>query len=276
MKMMKVKVTKDHTWTRTLRAAALTVLVGTLLSTTAFAQRPGPPPGGPFGSPGSPFGGPGGPFGGPGREMRGPRPSSLADTPLAALAAGLKLTAAQKSKITTIQSTYREQRQHWMPRPGDGPPPPREAMRGMMDKMRGLDQATNTEIKAVLTDTQKAALPTLLKTFDDLRFAGIPLETYGALNLRAAQKAQIASFVQAGQQSLRTTMDHARQSGDFGAIREAMQTSRDQVRQKTDSVLTPTQKTLIAHYKASHPRPDRGFGPPPPGGGFGPPPPDRP
>ena len=254
--------------TRALRTTALTLLVGTMLGTTAFAQRPGPPPGPP--PPGGRFGGP---FGGPGGPRRGPRPAPLADTPVAALSAGLKLTTAQQSKIAAVQAQYRAQRGRLMPRPGGGPPPPFEAMRGLMDKMHGLDQSTAAQIKTTLTAPQKAALPALLKTFDDLRFAGIPLETYGALNLRPGQKSQIAAFVQTGQQTLRTAMDRARQTGDFGAIRAAMRTGRDQVMQKTDSVLTSTQKTIIAHYKAGHPRPERGFGPPPPGGGFGPPPP---
>jgi Spy/CpxP family protein refolding chaperone len=257
--------------THALRTTVLTLLVGTMLGTAVFAQRPSPPPPrGRFGGPGGPFGGPGG----PGRGMRGPRPSALADTPMAALSAGLKLTAAQQAKIAKIQAQYRAQRGQFMPRPG-GPPPPPESMRGLMDKMRGLDQSTAAQIKTTLTSSQKAALPGLLKTFDDLRFAGIPLETYSALNLRPSQKAQIAAFVQSGQQTLRTTMDRARQTGDFKAIRAAMRTGRDQVMQKTDSVLTPTQKAVVAHYKAGHPRPERGggFGPPPPGGRFGPPPP---
>jgi hypothetical protein len=261
--------------TRALRAAVLSVLVSTMLGTPAFAQRPGPPPGPPpprgrFGGPGGPFGGPGG----PGRGMRGPRPSGLADTPVVALSAGLKLNTTQQAKIATIQAQYRVQRGQLLPRPS-GPPPPPEGMRGLLDKMRGLDKSTATQIKTTLTDQQRAALPALLKTFDDLRFAGIPLETYGALNLRAGQKAQIAAFVQTGQQALRTTMDHARQTGDFEAIRAAMRTGRDQVMQKTEAVLTPAQKSVVSRYKAGHPRPEHGggFGPPPPGGGFGPPPP---
>lgn len=271
-----------------LRAAGLALLAGAILGTSAFAQRPGPPPGGPFGGPGRPFGGPGGPggFGGPGRGMRGPRPSSLANTPLAALSTGLKLTGAQKSKIGAIQAQYRAQRPPMMPPPGGPPPPPRPGMpggpgrpggpgmRGGMDGMRGLTQKADSQIKGVLTSSQKAALPGLIKTLDDLRFAGIPLETYGDLKLSAGQKAQIAGFVQAGQQTMRKAFDQSRQSGDFGAIREAMRTGRDHVQHQALSVLTAAQKATVSRYKAAHPQEDRGgFGGPPPGRGFGPPPP---
>ena len=258
-----------HSWTRPLRAAALTALVSAMLGTAAFAQWPGPPPGGP--------GGP--PFGGPMGRMHGPRQASVADTPLSALAAGLTLTADQKTKIAAIQTNLTTQRQALMPQRGDGPPD-RDTMRAAMDKMRSLDQQAAADIKAVLTDTQKSALPALLKTLDDLRFVGIPAETYGDLKLTDDQKTKIAALVQTAQQAGRTAMDAARQSGDFSTVRQTLSTSHTQAVQQAMALLTTAQKAVVTAYKAAHPQPGPGgfgpppggFGPPPGGGGFGPPP----
>lgn len=257
-----------HSWTRPLRAAALTALVSAMLGTAAFAQWPGPPPGGPRGPSGPPFGGPGRPG-----MMRGPRPASVADMPLSALAAGMTLTAGQKAKIAAIQTHLAKQRRALMPRPGGGPPPDRDTMRANMDKMRALDQQAAADIKAILTDTQKSALPALLKTLDDLRFVGIPLETYGDLKLTDDQKTKIAALVQTAQQAGRAAMDAARQSGDFSTVRQTLSTSHDQAVQQAMALLTTAQKAVVTKFKASHPQPGPGgFGPPPPGGGFGPPP----
>jgi len=265
------------TWTRLGSAAALTALVGAMLVTAAFAQfggpPPGPPPGGPpFGA--HRFGGPP-PGGGMGRGMRGPRPSTAANAPLPALASGLKLTAAQQAKIAKIQAQFADQRRNLLPTPGSGPPPAPEAMRAAMDKMRGLNQTADAGIESVLTSPQKAALPALLRTLDDLRLAGIPPATYGVLKLTASQTARITGLARTSQQAMHQAMDSARRRGDFGSVRRAMFAGRDHLASQAAAILTPTQRGIVDKYKASHPRPPfGGFGPPPPGG-FGPPPPDE-
>jgi hypothetical protein len=257
--------------TRLGSAAALTALVGAMLGTAAFAQYGGPPPGPPPGGPpfgAHRFGGPP-PGGGMGPGMRGPRPSTAANAPLSALSAGLKLTAAQQARIAKIQAQFADQRRNLLPPPGSGPPPAPEAMRAAMDRMRGLDRTADVGIASVLTGPQKAALPALLRTLDDLRLAGIPPATYGALKLTASQTARITGLARTAQQAMRGAMDSARQSGDFGAARQSMRGGRERLASQTAAILTPTQRGIVDKYKASHPRPPfggpGGFGPPPPG-----------
>ena len=222
---------KTSPWTR-LGTAALTALISAMLGTAAFAQFDGPPP---------PFGGP--PGGGMGRGMRGPRPSTAANSPLTALAAGLKLTAAQQAKIAKIQAQFIQQRRDLLP-PPDGPPPDPRDVGAAMDNMHGLNRIADARIQAVLTPAQKSALPTLLKTLDDLRRVGISPATYSALKLTASQTSRITAL--------------ARPYGGFGS-----------------ALLTPAQRAIVDRYKAANPRPPfggpGGFGPP--HGGFGPPPP---
>ncbi len=257
------------TGTRTARTAALTALIGVMLGTAALAQFGGPPPpGGPrFGGPrgGSPGGG------GPGRGMRGPRASTAATAPLPALTAGLRLTAEQQAKIARIQSTFSGQRRSMMPPPPPpgGPPPDFRAMGAAFDRMRAMEQSADASVQAVLTAQQRAALPGLLRTLDDLRTAGIPPATYGALHLTTAQTARITGMAQALQQATRQAMAAPPAGGD---PRSAMRAGRDRLAAQAAAVLTPTQRAIVDKYKAAHPRP--AFGEPggPRGGGFGGPP----
>lgn len=260
---------KTSPWART---AALTALIGAMLGTAALAQfggpRPGPPGGRGFGGPGG-----GGPGGGQGRGTRGQRPSTAATAPLPALAAGLKLSAAQQAKVAKIQSTFSSQRRSLIPpppRPG-GPPPDFAAMRGSFDRMRGMEQSTEAGIQAVLTGPQRAALPGLLKTLDDLRMAGIPPATYGALNLTTAQTSRITGMAQASQQAMRRAMGAPGQGGD---PRQAVRAGRERLAAQAAAVLTPAQRATVDKYKAAHPRPAfGGLGGGPRGGFGGPPPP---
>lgn len=253
---------------RTIRAAALAAVLGVTLSTAAFAQF-GPPP--PPGSP-PPFGGPpGGPrFGGP---RRGPRPSTAANAPLPALTAGLKLSAAQQTKVADIQERFSRQRRELMPRPPGGPPLDPDPMRGAWDKMRALGQTADAGIAAVLSGPQKAALPALLHTLDDLRMEGILPATYGALKLSGSQTARLTALARTSQQATRQAIDAARRSGDFGSVRVSMQSERRRLASQAASMLTPAQRGIVNSYKAAHPRPP--FGGPGGPGGFGPPPPPR-
>jgi len=245
--------------TRVARTAALAVLIGATLGTAALAQSGPPPPPGPP----PPFGGPR--FGGPGR---GPRPSTAANAPLPALTAGLKLSAAQQTKVAQIQEQFSRQRRALMPPPGGGPPPDPGAMRAAWGRMRAIGQAADADIGAVLSGPQRAALPALLRTLDDLRMAGIPPATYGALKLSASQAARLTVLVHTSQQAMGRAMDAARRSGDFGPARASLRTGRDRLESQAAAMLTPAQRGIVDHYKVAHPRPP--FGGP---GGFGPPPP---
>lgn len=95
-------------------------------------------------------------------------------------------------------------------------------MRANMDKIRAAESQAETEIKAVLTNDQKAALPALLQQVDDLRAAGIPAELLGTLNLTRSQKSQILAVVKYQRTAQQAAMDAARQSGDFAGVREAL------------------------------------------------------
>jgi len=247
------------TRTSFLLAAALFVAV----SGSAARSQP-PPPGGPG-------------FGGPGmgrRPMGGPRPSTAAQTPLAALTAGLKLTDDQKARVQAIQDQLRQQRDALMPRPGQGndAPPDPETMRANFDRLRAAEQKANSDINAALNDSQKKALPGLLKKLDVWRQAGIPAELYGELNLTDAQEQQIEAIVKKARAAM--PPPPGGQPGDGGPGRG--HGDRGQARQKMHEqameVLTVDQQKAVQDYIDAHPRPPFGHGPGGPGGGFPPPP----
>jgi Spy/CpxP family protein refolding chaperone len=78
-------ISRSLTQKTSIAAALLSAALTLHFSTAACAQDrgfPGPPPGR-----------------GPGGFGRGPRPATVAGTPVAALADGLKLTPAQRTKI---------------------------------------------------------------------------------------------------------------------------------------------------------------------------------
>jgi len=277
----------------------------------ALAQPPdgGPPqgrPGGPGGPGrfGPPQGGPGGP-GMPGGRM------SVANVPAGALDAELDLSPKQKQDIVQLQDAFHKQQRSLMPnfggpgRPGGprgqgGPPnggpggpggPPQggpdggrpdggpggqqpnfEQMRANMEKMRALEDKTVKQIEAVLTDSQRRALPGAMKELGAFGPAGIPLDVLGDLKLSSDQKSRIVAIAEKSQQEMRAKMDEARQSGDFQAIREIMQANRENVHKQVMAVLNADQRALVEKFVKEHPM--RGPGGPGgfPGGpgGFGP------
>ena len=284
-----------HLRVKTGLRTALSVCSMTLLASAAMAQPPGGggPPDGQGGPP--PFGGP--PQGGPGRPGA-PRPASVADVPMPMLAAGLNLTADQKAKIAPLQQQFRSQRPPMPPQGGpgggfpdaqggpppggqgvpggpdgqQGGPPDQDAQRAQMDKARQAQQQASKKIEAVLTESQRQALPALLKELDAMRATGIPADLYGDLKLTGSQKTKLAALAQKFQQQQRTAMDAARQSGDFQSVRETMQ-ARRQAHDQAMAALTSEQRQLIMKQMRNRPPGGPGDGPPPPSGGDGPPPP---
>ena len=254
--------------------AAFTLLTLSMASIGAHAQQQGgPPQGGPGGGPGGR--GPGGP-GGPGGGRLQP-----ATTPVAVLAAELKLTPTQADKITAIQAAYRKERDSLMPprggqggNPGGGPPPDREAM-------QALDKAASEKIVAVLNDEQKAALPGVIQMLGAFQSAGIPPQAISVLKLTSDQKKKAVSIGKAMQQE----MQQAMQDQD----RDAMQAIRAKAHDQILALLNDDQKAALAKFVKDHPRPKGGpggpggrpggpggpdgEGPPPPPDGNGPPPP---
>lgn len=242
--------------------AAALLITGTLFSTVAYAQGPdgGPPPPGP------------GPRRGPGRPpRREPRPASVADTPVSALEAGLKLNEDQVTRIIDIQKELRQSRRDLMPNPGERPSQPpdpdtmREKMQANREKMRGLEQNAVRKIEETLTSEQKQALPTFLKEIDSLRVVGIPAEVYGELKLTSDQKKKLTDIARTAQKERRAKQDEERPGGMDARY------AREQTHEKAMKVLTKTQRIVVEEFVEAHPRPEPrdGFESPP--GGFGPP-----
>jgi Spy/CpxP family protein refolding chaperone len=236
------------------------LLVGTISGSVALAQPP------PFGGPGG--GGPG--MGGPGR--RGPRQETAAQAPLAALKAGLKLTAAQTARIQKIQSRVRQQRDALMPRPGGGnnAPPDFNAMRARFDKMRASEQKADKEIAAALSTPQRQALPGLLKRLGIWRQAGIPAELYGTLNLTGAQQQKIAAIVNKARAARSQGGPGRGGPGGGGPGGGGWGESRQKVHSQAMAALTAGQRKTVTAYLNAHPRPQFGRGPGGFGGGFPP------
>lgn len=238
-------MTRCFAWPRAGLAIGLLV-AGALVGPTALAQGPGAgPPGG---------------RGGP--RFGGFRQDSAADVPLAALDAGLNLTADQKSQIGKLQQQFQQQRQEAFPHPGGqaGAPPDPAARRAAMDKFRTLEQDTTQKIDAILTSDQKAKLPPLLKEVESLRATGIPAEMYGDLKLTADQKQKLAAIAQKAQDDMQAAFQKARDSGDFSSVRDAMQQNRQQAHESALKVLTADQSKAVEQYRKDHPEAGPGFG----------------
>ncbi len=219
------------------------------------AQFPG------AGPPGSGF--PGGPGG------ARPFDDALINAPIEALAFSLQLSAPQRIQIGKVQDQVHRDFARLMSQPGNGPPD-FSAMQAGFEKVRKLDADGAARIKALLTPTQKRALPTTLKEIDTLNAAGIPPALLGTLKLTADRKQKLTAIADAGQKEMSRKMQAARGSGDFGAIFQAMNESRQETHTRALAILDSRQRTTVERYIATHPQGPGGIGPMP--GGFGPPP----
>jgi hypothetical protein len=243
--MMSIRFTSGKLFA--LAAVAATLSVGI----TAVAQQPPAPGGGGFGGGGRRQGG--------GRGFGAP---TLANTPVAVLADGLKLSATQKAKVQAIQDQYRKDMTALRPPQGQQPADPQE----MRQKMTGLTEETTKSIEGVLTADQNKAAPAFLKTIGGFRTVGIPLEVVPDLKLTSDQKTKIAAIADSAQKQIQDEIAKAQAAGGgqgggggFQGIQEMMKANRD----KAAAVLTVTQKATLDKYVADHPQ--RGFG----GGGGG-------
>jgi Spy/CpxP family protein refolding chaperone len=227
-----------------LAAVAATLSVGI----TAVAQQP--------------------PGGGGGRRQGGGRgfgAPTLANTPAAVLADGLKLSATQKAKVQAIQDQYRKDMTALRPPQGQQPADPQE----MRQKMTSLTEETTKSIEGVLTAEQNKQAPAFLKSVGGYRTVGIPLEVVPDLKLTSDQKSKIAAIADAAQKQIQDEIAKAQAvgggqgGGGFQGIQELMKANRD----KAAAVLTPSQKATLDKYNADHPQ--RGFGGGRRGGGGG-------
>lgn len=251
---------------RTLSISAVAALFCTVSHSVAVSQ---PPPGGPG-------------FGGPHRpgRVRPPQPSAVA-TPMAALAAGLKLNDDQQSRIRSVQDQWRRNRDLSIPPPdrGDAPLPDPEAMRANFEKLRASEQMANRSIDAVLTEGQRRELPGLLRQLEVWRHAGIPAELYGDLNLTAEQQKKIEAIVRKTGPTMPPPGAPAGEGeSGFGGPHpgpRGMEQAFRRVHEQALAALTADQQKLVRNFIQAHPHPrpgrrPEGFG------GFPPPPADEP
>lgn len=218
-------------------AAAAGLLSAGCLVLRADAQRPGGPGAGRGQGRGQGFGR------GGGRQM------SVASMPVSTLDAIVKLTPAQKAKVTQIHDATMKQFAGFRPQPGQRPDP------AAMQKFRDANTKASAEIEAMLTPGQKAKLAAARTEMPLYRLAGIPMGLYGHITLSAAQKAKLQQI----QQGMRP--------GGPGGDRQAMMAAFQNARTQAAAILTPAQKAEIEKYRAAHPNERGGFGGP---GGRGP------
>lgn len=211
------------------RWLGLSVLLSALgcLCVGSLAQRPGPP---------------GAPGGGQGRRQGFGRPMSVAALPVSTLDSIVKLTPAQKAKVTQIQERLRKESEALRPQPGQPFDPAR------MQRMRDLSASASREIEALLNPAQKTRLETARQEMRLYRMAGIPLGLYGKIALTADQRTRL----QAIQRSLSNGAPGG--AGDRQGMREAMRAARE----RAAAVLTAAQKAQIEKYLQDHPEERRG------------------
>jgi len=208
--------------------------VGALFALTlpTLAQPPSSPRPGAPGAPGR--------GGQPGQGRRG-RGLSLAMLPVSVIDTITPLNAAQKTKITAIQTKARADMQAATDRTARG---------GIMT------QATN-EVKAVLTPAQSAsiekAMPTLMMVAQS---RAIPMGALADVKLTKSQMTKISGFASSAAAQMKNLSGQERQA--------KMEQIGPQLKTQIEGVLTKAQKDAIAKYEAAHPRGQRGGG-----GGFG-------
>lgn len=171
---------------------------------------------------------------------QGGRGMMLAQIPVAALDAELKLNADQKTKIAAIHDRFEADTKDLRPQPGTQPEP------ANFQKLREMSQQASQEIQAVLTEPQKAKLPAVTRNLMMLRTVGIPIQVYGDLKLTEAQKQQI--------QTIAREMQEKRRGLSADERREKGRELRQEAQSKVSALLTASQKTTIANYEKAHPR----------------------
>lgn len=129
-----------------------------------------------------------------------------------------------------------------------------------MEKVRGLNEKANSSIEAALTSSQKSKVPGLMKEFQALRGARIPLEVAADLKLTPDQIKRIEAVSEEQSKKMRDAFQGAGQGGDRQAMMERFRTMRQENQQKVDAILTADQKAAVKKYEDAHPRPQRGGG----------------
>ena len=137
------------------------------------------------------------------------------------------------------------------------------------ERMQAADKKAGKDIEAVLTASQKAKLPAVLKQLETARNAGIPMEVVSDLKLTSDQNNKLEGIAKDAQAKRTQMMQGGGGGGDRQAMFQAFQKMRDENRKKVDAVLTPTQRDTLKKYEDAHPRGRGGRGGGPGGRGGG-------
>ncbi len=143
---------------------------------------------------------------------------------------------------------------------GPGGPGADPAFAANMEKLRGMNAKATASIEAVLTAPQKTKVPGLVKEFQALRGARIPLEVAADLKLTPDQIKRIEAVSDEQRKKMQAAFQGAGQGGDRTAMREKFQAMRTENQQKIEAILTADQKAAVKKYEDAHPRPQRGGG----------------
>lgn len=230
--------------TKVLATLAGVVFSASMITSLARAQAPGTP-----GAPGARGGGGGQRPGGRGGYGR---PITLTRVSPALLKTSLKLSDDQVAKITAIHAKMADDQKALFAPPSDGTAPDPAARAANRQKMQAIDEQANTDILAVLDDTQRKAVPDLLKDMQVYAMAGIPMEAADQIKLTEDQKKQVHGIIVESNQKLRDATQAA--AGDQDKINQARQDSRKDTRDKIQAVLTAEQKTALDDYRKAHSR----------------------
>ena len=119
-----------------------------------------------------------------------------------------------------------------------------EAMKEVMDELKEEEK----EIIALLDDDQKSRLT-------QLRYQRMGTAMYmdeevqKALELTKTQKQDIDDAIDANQEALQEAMAEARDSGDFGSVRETMADLQKELTETLEGILTDDQKEMVVEMK---------------------------
>jgi Spy/CpxP family protein refolding chaperone len=139
----------------------------------------------------------------------------------------------------------------------------------LMEKIRAASTKTTASIEAVLNSAQRVKVPGLVKEFQALRGARIPLEVAADLKLTPDQIKKIEAVSDDQRKKMLEVFQGGGPGGDRNAMAEKFRAMRTENQQKIEAILTADQKAAVKKYEDAHPRPQRGGGRGGRGGGGG-------
>lgn len=158
----------------------------------------------------------------------------------------------------------------------------RTEIQARVQKVQEDREKTDREVRLVLTVDQRGQIASFLRYLELFRQVGLPPELIKALDLTTVQKTKLIALIDEAdasrQQQMQQMIATMRQNGggrqrggnqngapaDGAAmgenIREAMRTSRLDIREKALALLTPEQRTMVEAWEKQNPRTQQDFG----------------